>query len=74
MHNSDNGGTQRNFSGAADYMYCIDATPDPTAGIITAGGHDGVLRMWKTNNAQVLHNIGPPEESDAETALAEKKK
>jgi WD40 repeat protein len=71
MHNSDNGGTQRNFSGAADYMYCIDATPDPTAGIIAAGGHDGILRIWKTGNAQVLQTIGPPEEPNIEPQLAE---
>jgi WD40 repeat protein len=62
MHNTDNGGSQRTFSGAADYMYCIAVTPDPNGGVVVAGGHDGVLRIWRTGNAQTLHTIGPPED------------
>jgi WD40 repeat protein len=52
MHNADNGGVQRNFAGPADYMYAIDVTPNPDNGVIVAGGHDGVLRIWNTANAQ----------------------
>ena len=51
---------QTNFPGTNDYMYCVDATADPTNGIVVAGGHDGVLRLWIAGG-QALHSIGPPE-------------
>ena len=57
-HNSDNGGVQTNFAGAIDYMYAIDATADPNNGVVVAGGHDGILRLWRSNG-QVLHAIKP---------------
>ena len=59
MHNSDNGGVQVNYAGPTDYMLCIDATADPTNGIVVSGGHDGLLRIWRANGT-VLHSIGPP--------------
>jgi WD40 repeat protein len=61
MHNTDNGGVQRNFAGATQYMYCVDATADPNNGILVAGGHDSVLRIWHLGNGQQLQNIEPPE-------------
>lgn len=57
-HNSDNGGVQTNFAGSLDYMYAIDATADPNNGVVVAGGHDGILRLWRSNG-QVLHVIKP---------------
>jgi WD40 repeat protein len=66
MHNSDNGGVQRNFAGATDYMYCVDVTPDTS--IVVAGGHDGILRIWNGTNAQVVQTIGPPK-TDEELAV-----
>jgi WD40 repeat protein len=62
LHNADNGGVQREFLGSADYLYCVAATPDPNAGVLLAGGHDGLLRIWNIANGQVLHANGPPEE------------
>lgn len=73
MHNADNGGTQRNFSGPADYMYAIDVTPNPAAGVVLAGGHDGVLRIWNTANGQVLHEIAAPPEGSSSVASADVK-
>jgi WD40 repeat protein len=57
-HNSDNGGVQTNFAGSVDYMYAIDATADPNNGVVVAGGHAGILRLWRSNG-QVLHAIKP---------------
>jgi WD40 repeat protein len=62
MHNGDNGGVQRDYPGSRDYMYSIDVTPNPDNGVIVAGGHDGVLRIWNTANAQMLHALEAPAE------------
>jgi WD40 repeat protein len=62
MHNGDNGGVQRNFSGAGDYLYALDVTPNADNGVVVAGGHDGVLRIWNTANAQLLHELAAPVE------------
>lgn len=62
MHNGDNGGLQRDFAGSRDYMYAIDVTPNPDNGVVVAGGHDGVLRIWNTASAQMLHAIEAPVE------------
>lgn len=58
MHNADNGGVQVNYGGPTDYMLCIDATADPTNGIVVSGGHDGLLRIWRANGP-VVHTLGP---------------
>jgi len=71
MHNTDNGGTQRNFGGAADYMYAIDVTPNPSAGVVVAGGHDGVLRIWNTANGQKLHELAAPSATPSGEAAVE---
>jgi WD40 repeat protein len=60
MVNTDNGGVQVNYGGPAEYMYSIDATADPNNGVVVAGGHDGVLRIWLANG-QVLQTLAPPE-------------
>jgi hypothetical protein len=41
-------------------MYCLDATADPNNGILVAGGHDSVLRIWHLGNGQALQTIEPP--------------
>jgi WD40 repeat protein len=58
-HNADNGGVQQDFPGSADYMYSVDVSAD--GGIVVAGGHDGLLRIWNGANSQQLFTIGPPE-------------
>ncbi len=63
MHNSDNGGVQRDYPGATEYMYCIDVTPD--GGLIAAGGHDGVLRLWNGNTGQLLQSLAAPQDRRA---------
>lgn len=73
MHNSDNGGVQRNFPGSADYMYAVDVTPDPAAGVVVAGGHDGVLRVWNTANGQALHQLAAPAAQPPSVVQAETK-
>jgi WD40 repeat protein len=71
MHNGDNGGVQRNFAGPNDYMYTLDVTPNPDNGVVVVGGHDGVLRIWNTANAQLLHEIAAPvADGDANQAEA----
>jgi WD40 repeat protein len=70
MHNTDNGGVQVNYGGTAEYMYAVDAAGDQTNGVVIAGGHDGVLRIWRANGP-VLHAIAPPEpETTTEPTLA----
>ena len=57
--NSANGGTVRDFGGAAEFMHSVDVTPD--GAVLVAGGHDSVLRIWNGTNGQVLKNLDPPE-------------
>ncbi|MEQ8785054.1 MAG: c-type cytochrome domain-containing protein [Pirellulaceae bacterium] len=70
MHNADNGGVQRTFGGVAEYMFAVDAVGDLTNGVVAAGGHDGVLRLWTTAGV-VLHEIGPPEPEPTPTTTSE---
>ncbi|MEZ6114721.1 MAG: WD40 repeat domain-containing protein, partial [Pirellulaceae bacterium] len=61
MHNSDNAQNFRNFTGATDFLYSADASPDGQ--FVIAGGFDSVLRVWNGTNSQVIHELAPPSES-----------
>ncbi|MCO6455435.1 MAG: WD40 repeat domain-containing protein, partial [Pirellulaceae bacterium] len=66
-YNADNGGIQTNFGGPADYMYSVDATGDPNNGVVVAGGHDGVLRIWLAGG-QTRHELRAPAPETAPSA------
>jgi WD40 repeat protein len=50
-----NGDKVRSFTGASDYVYGTAATPD--AGIVIAGGGDGVLRAWNAKSGKLLAEL-----------------
>jgi WD40 repeat protein len=56
----EDGNHIRGFGGAGDFVTSATATPDGS--MILAGGLDGVLRIWKGDNAQVIVNFEPPKE------------
>lgn len=56
----DNGESVRTFSGAADFVHAVAATPDGRW--IVAGGQDSVLRVWNgTDGTAVLSLPAPPD-------------
>jgi WD40 repeat protein len=58
VHRANDGGNTRNFGGSGDFLYSVAATDDGR--LVVAGGQDGVLRVWTTQNNQVLHTFDPP--------------
>ena len=55
---SDNGEKIRSFEGGTNFMNSASITPD--GGIVIAGGHDSILRVWNGTNAEVLATFAPP--------------
>ncbi len=48
----ENGETIRNFEGSSGYLQAAVATPDRR--LVLTGGHDGVLRVWQTENSKLF--------------------
>jgi WD40 repeat protein len=66
---ANNGGVQRNFGGPEDYVFCLAVSADGSR--VAAGGADGVLFIWRGDNAQLLNQLAPPASgAPAPTALA----
>jgi WD40 repeat protein len=56
----EDGNHTRGFGGAGDFVTSASATPD--GGIVVAGALDGVLRVWKGENAESLITFEAPKE------------
>ena len=56
--NADNGNANRTFSGPGDYVFGVATSKDGSR--VAAGGADGVLFLWRGDNAQVLRKMEPP--------------
>ena len=70
--NVDNGGRQRNFSGATDFLYAIGVSPDGS--VVAAGGEEGVVRLYNGNTGALLKSLLPPGVQPAEPKKEEPKK
>ncbi len=71
MYNADNGGIQVNYSGPTDYLFSIDATSDPTNGVVVAGGYDGKLWIWRANGP-LLRTVDAPINGEPKVEAASK--
>ena len=58
LHHVSNPRVQRIFTGQFSFLYAGVATADGKW--IVAGGHDGVLRVWRGDNGYVAHEFPPP--------------
>ncbi len=61
--NAQNGGNIGNYGGAADFVYCVGASPDGL--VIAAGGEDGVVRVYNGANTQLTRTLLPPDAQPA---------
>ncbi len=57
-YNTDNGGTVRVYGGASDFLYSVSV--DNGARWVAAGGQESILFIWRLDNGQLVHRIGPP--------------
>lgn len=60
LWNVDNGGNQRTFSGAADYLFAVSASADGK--VVATGGEEGVLRIYNGDNGALVKAAYPPGE------------
>jgi WD40 repeat protein len=60
LWNIDNGGNQRTFAGATDFLFAVSASGDGK--LVATGGEDGVLRIYNGDNAQLVKAAYPPGE------------
>ncbi len=65
--NVDNGGAGLNFGGNNDFLYAVSVSADGK--VVTAGGEEGVVRMYNGTNGQLIKELLPP---DAGTATPKK--
>lgn len=56
----EDGNHTRGFGGAGEFVTFAAATPDGS--IVVAGALDGVLRVWKGENAESIATFDPPKE------------
>ena len=67
--NATSGGNTGTFSGGADFIYAISASPD--GAVVVAGGQEGIVRVYNGANAQMLRSLLPP---DAQPPVKDEKK
>lgn len=60
LWNIDNGGNQRTFGGAADYLFAVAASGDGK--LVATGGEEGILRIYNGDNASLVKATYPPGE------------
>jgi WD40 repeat protein len=60
LWNADNGGNQRTFGGAADFLFAVAASPDGK--LVATGGEEGVVRIYNGENANLIKAAYPPGE------------
>ena len=67
---TDNGNSERNFSGGGDFMYCTAVTPDGKLGI--GGGQESVLIVWNIENGQQVRTFEAPKPAGDKTEAGKK--
>jgi WD40 repeat protein len=60
LWNADNGGNQRTFGGAADFLFAVAASADGK--LVATGGEEGVVRIYNGENANLIKAAYPPGE------------
>jgi WD40 repeat protein len=60
LWNIDNGGNQRTFAGATDYLFAVASSADGK--IVATGGEEGILRIYNGDNATLVKAAYPPGE------------
>jgi WD40 repeat protein len=60
LWNVDNGGNQRTFSGATDFLFAVAASQDGK--VVATGGEEGILRIYNGDTAALVKAAYPPGE------------
>ena len=60
MHNSSNGGLERNFGEIKAWLHCVGCTPDRA--LVVAGDAQGGVLFWNGQTGQWIRTLGPPED------------
>jgi WD40 repeat protein len=60
LWNVDNGGNQRTYGGATDFLFAVAASADGK--LVASGGEEGVLRIYNGDNGQLVKAAYPPGE------------
>ena len=60
LWNVDNGGNQRSYSGAKDFLFAVAASGDGK--LVASGGEEGVLRIYNGDSAALVKAAYPPGE------------
>ena len=60
LWNVDNGGNQRTYSGATDYLFAVAASADGK--LVATGGEEGVVRIYNGDSAALVKAAYPPGE------------
>lgn len=61
LWNADNGGNQKNFPGAKDFLYAVAVSTDGK--IVAHGGEEGVVRLYNGDNGQLIKELLPAGEA-----------
>jgi WD40 repeat protein len=61
LWNADNGGNQRTFPGAKDFLYAVAVSGDGK--LVAHGGEEGVVRLYNGDNGQLIKELLPAGES-----------
>ncbi|MCU0703977.1 MAG: NB-ARC domain protein [Fimbriiglobus sp.] len=61
LWNADNGGNQKNFPGAKDFLYAVAVSGDGK--VVAHGGEEGVVRLYNGDNGQLIKELLPAGES-----------
>jgi WD40 repeat protein len=69
LFNGDNGGTERNFGGAGDFLYATAVTADGK--IVVAGGQDSTLFEWRLDNGAQIRAFPAPKPAEPAKAPTE---
>ncbi len=72
LWNVDNGGNQRTFSGATDFLFAVAASADGK--VVATGGEEGVLRIYNGANGSLVKAAYPPGEEPKKDEPKKKKK
>lgn len=69
LWNADNGGSQRKFDGAKDFLYAVAVSTDGK--LVAHGGEEGIVRLFNGENGQLIKELLPagegPKKADPPT-------
>ena len=64
-----NGDKSTNLEGATDFMYSVDVSANGQ--VVVGGGHDSVVRFWKSDGNAIVTFEAPSLDGEAESVAAE---